>query len=144
MLWRSGEGWGKRFLESPTPEIWWESGHQWGGRASLREGELSLAGDTQKVRGVLGAMSREAWSWARESGLSPKAKGNGRFLCWEGWATRGCVGESLLAGDSSLPYCRAWARAFAAVVREQGCQSFKQQPEPSQLRGKSTLKILLF
>ena len=130
------------------PEIWWESGHQGQGRASLWEGELSLAGDTQKVRGVLGTVTTEAWSWARESGLNPKAKGHGRFLCWEGWATRGCVGESVLANGTKWTrqcnrkaaimslYCTLWR------VIEGACGL--SQPAARLVAGKDLKSALLY
>lgn len=59
MLWKSGKGRGKVPGEPNARDLvgGWPSGQ---GRASLREGELSMVGDTQKVRGVLGAATTEA------------------------------------------------------------------------------------
>lgn len=65
MLWRSREGRGRVPGEPNAQDLmgeWQEVGTQGQGGASLREGELSLAGDTRKVRGVLGAVSIVAWS----------------------------------------------------------------------------------
>ena len=65
MLWRSREGRGKIPGEPNAKDLmgeWQQVVTQGRGMASLREGELSLAGSTRKVRGVLGAVSTVAWS----------------------------------------------------------------------------------
>lgn len=87
----------------------WPSG---AGKGPACEGELSLVGDTQKVRGGAGHRDHRGLKLSQGIWTKSQGKGHGRFLCWEGWAaTRGCVGESVLAG--TVPsYCRPWARAF--------------------------------
>ena len=120
MLWRSGEGRGKVPGELETQALmgeWPQVGAQGWGQASLREGELGLAGDT--CEGERGDGGHDHGGLELSQGIWVKSQGDGELEAF-------CAGRDGLPevvqenhgweGTAPFPCCRAHARASAVAM----------------------------